>query len=329
MNSILVQNLRYKLERRLARFQSIDSRETFFFKLAQFWHFFDHQPIFAGLAQSLLIRFPNIHDDVDLIFRGGFVWGQTDEHAAAIGYGVLRRWLESGVEAEHQLSFGVHSAAHNPPTIEGITKLFLEPFCDYIYEQLDDQSIALALLMRYKHRSEWFHRTYLWELAQSESRRAESLLALDLYSYLYDQGIDFHIEPSSLTGEVDLIGTQSSDDPLLADAKIFDADSRSKTYIRKAFRQIYTYTQQYNEPFGYLMIFKMTDKDLRFSLSVPSRNIPVVFYNHKAIFLITIDIYLNPKPVSQRDPLRVVEITEEELIRPVEEIGPEQKQVMA
>jgi len=159
-------------------------------------------------------------------------------------------------------------------------------------------------------------------LTQNESRKTETSLALDLYSYLHDQGINFNIEPSSLTGEVDLIAAQGSSDPLLADVKVFDAMNRGKAYIRKAFNQIYTYTQQYNEPSGYLIIFKVTERDLRFSLSSPSRDFPLVIYNHKTILLMTIDIYPHAKPVSQRDPLTVVEVAEEELIHAVEEAEP-------
>ncbi len=45
----------------------------------------------------------------------------------------------------------------------------------------------------------------------------------------------------------------------------------------------------------------------------------MVTYNHKTIFLITIDIYSHSKPVSQRNPLNSVVITEEELIQPLED----------
>jgi len=95
--------------------------------------------------------------------------------------------------------------------------------------------------------------------------------------------------------------------------RFFDGDSRGKHYIRKGFAQLYTYTQQYNEPFGYLVIYKTTDRDLCFSLRL-STHIAMVVHNHKTIFLITIDIHTYDKPVSQRGPLQAVEITEEELI---------------
>ncbi|HEY9826240.1 MAG TPA: hypothetical protein V6D19_12385 [Stenomitos sp.] len=202
---------------------------------------------------------------------------------------------------------------------ERVRFVFLYPFYEYVDEQLDNQKIILNLLLRYKYRSEWFYRKELLELVTYNPRKAEKQLALNFYSYLHDQGFDFTIEPSSISGEIDIIGAQGSADPLLADAKIFDANNRGKTYICKAFNQIYTYTQQYNEPFGYLVVFKIVDKDLCFSLSNTASSVPVVNYNHKSIFFVTIDICENPKPVSQRNPLNAVIISEKELIQPMED----------
>lgn len=91
----------------------------------------------------------------------------------------------------------------------------------------------LMLLLRYKHRSEWFRRDHLWELSQIE-QKGEKELALDLYAYLFDQGLDFHIEPSSITGAIDLIAAQDTEDPLLLDTKIFEGDKRGKHIYVKA-----------------------------------------------------------------------------------------------
>lgn len=207
-----------------------------------------------------------------------------------------------------------------PDSLRRFKDLFLVPFYEYIDEQINEQKITLSLLLKYKHRSEWFHREQLALIInKSNSRCMEKQLALNLYSYLYDQGLNFQIEPSSITGEIDLIAAQGSNDPLLADAKIFDADERSKTYIRKGFNQIYTYTQQYNEPCGYLVIFRITERDLNFSVSQTFHGIPAVTYNHKTIFLLTIDIHSHEKSVSQRKPLQAITITEDELITAIED----------
>lgn len=320
MNPQIIQNLRYKLQKRICRLNSVN-KDMFVHALRQFLAFFDSNPTYIGIVESLSRKFPNTDNDINRIINGDQIMSKTEEESAAIGYSILKR-----IDTQQDVGFCLHLTRSYGYTkidesLKFIRDIFIEPFHEYVDEQLDDQGATLSLLLRYKHRSEWFYRGPLMKLASDKSRKAEKLLALDLYSYLYDQGIDFSIEPSSISGEVDLIGAQGSEDPLLADTKIFDGDGRGKTYIRKAFNQIYTYTQQHNEPFGYLIIFKITDKDLRFLLSTKSRNIPVVTHNHKTIFLITVDIYPHPKPVSQREPLKAIEITEEELIKPVENAG--------
>jgi hypothetical protein len=325
VNALIVQNLRHKLQKRVGRFNSVDESDTFYSKLAQFWRFFDHQPTFVGIVQALLAQFPNIDEDVDRIFDGKFVWGKTEEQAAAIGYSVLHRlvYQEYGV-LPHQLKVSVATELHRPSLVQGILELFLEPFCNYVDEQLDDQRVMLALLKRYKHRSEWFHRERLWELSEKQDKSAkrnevERRLAVDLYSYLYDQGIDFHIEPSSMPGAIDLIAAQGTNDPLLLDVKVFDNKNRNKYYLRKGFNQIYTYALKYNEPFGYLVIYKITDRDLCFSLK-QSDYVPVIIHNHKTIFLLTIDVFPHAKPPSQQGSLKPVVITEGDLVEIEEQV---------
>ena len=320
MHSQITQNLRLKLQKRIQRLNT-EKENAFWMYLQRFWLFFDSQPICVGIVDALVTQYPELGNTTERIFQGEGLLGESEEEAAAIGYSVLRRLSNPDYAPQiFQIGsiFAEHADSNNVPTI--IRSIFLDPFYEYIDEQLDDQKLVLNLLIRYKHRSEWFHRDHLLSLMRGDPRKAEKLLALNFYSYLYDQGFDFTIEPSSTSGEIDIIAAQGTEDPLLADAKIFDANDRGKRYIRKAFNQIYTYTQQYNEPFGYLVIFKVTDRNLCFSLSNKSSSIPAVTYNHKTIFLITIDIHENPKPVSQRNPLSSVIISEEDLTQPIEDV---------
>jgi hypothetical protein len=329
MQSLLIQNLRHRLQKRLQKFET-ESVDAFLIYLKQFWLFFDNSPIYVGIMEQLVTKFnPELDEVIRGIFeQGARDMGESEERQAATGYLVLRKLStinQQKVFEDIAFRYGsIVGSGVSPtikkPSIRVITLVFLNPFFEYLDEQLDEQKIILSLLIRYKHRSEWFHREQLQNLIKNDSGKAEKLLALNFYSYLYDQGLDFMIEPSSNQGKIDIVATQNTKDPLLADAKIFDPDSsRGKRYIRKAFNQIYTYTQQYNEPFGYLVIFKNTDTDLCFLLSNTSSSVPVVTYNYKSIFFITIDIYENPKYVSQRDPLKMIKITEEELIQSAED----------
>ena len=175
------------------------------------------------------------------------------------------------------------------------------------------------MLRRYKHKCEWFQRDFLFKLWSDNTVRGEKLLALHLYEYLYDQGLDFTIEPSSVSGEVDLIAAQKSDDPLIADTKIFNPGSKKgKEYIVKGFNQIYLYTVDYDEPFGYLIIYKISDVDLRFTLANQEQSTPFVVHNNKTVFIVIIDIYPHETSASKRGPLNPVEITEADLIRVID-----------
>jgi hypothetical protein len=108
---------------------------------------------------------------------------------------------------------------------------------------------------------------------------------MHLYEHLHDQGLEFSIEPASASGEADLVSAQNSDDPLIADAKIFDTNkSKGKGYLVKAFQQIYRYTVDYTKPFGYLIIFKTCEEDLRLALTNSEQLTPSVTYNNKTIF---------------------------------------------
>ena len=317
MDPLYIQNLRYKLQKRISRLNSVSDASLFSITLTQFWRFFDNQSTFRGIIEELLLKFPNLEEDVKKILDDNQgLYGDTEEEAAAIGYKVLRQ-LPGSTEKILDIGFSYRQCGKMHEAIEAIREIFVEPFYEYVDENLDEQRAIISLLIKYKHRCEWFQRDRLWELGRI-GQGGEKALALDLYAYLHDQGIDFIIEPSSITGEVDLISAQNTEDPILLDAKVFDGEDRGKYYIKKGFNQIYTYTQQFNEPFGYLVIYKLSENDILFSLK-SSQFLPSITYNNKTIFFITIDIYPHAKPVSQRGLLRATEITENDLISVAEE----------
>ena len=135
-----------------------------------------------------------------------------------------------------------------------------------------------------------------------------------LYEYLYDQGIYFSIEPTSASGEADAVLSQSGEEPLIADVKIFNPNKgKSKDYIAKGFRQVYDYTLDYNEPIGYLVIFKTSEEELKFSLPHSSHSTPFVEHNNKTIYFIVIDIHSYDTTASKRGKLKFIEFTEADL----------------
>lgn len=319
MNAGLIQNLRYKLQKRVRRLNAV-SYQHFHATLKQFWSFIHSHPLFVGILNDILIRFPDVepHTERQVAYREVVICDDECQNAA-FAYVVLKKCVESSdpmIEATvgYSLASGDDEAA-----LEAFRTAFVEPVYEYLDEQMDDQRAILALLRRYKHKCESFQRRRLYDLWHSDTTKGEDLLAFHLYEYLHDQGVNVTIEPYSESGKVDMVAAQNTDDPLIADAKIFNPEkSKGKPYICHGFHQIYQYTLDYNEPFGYLVIFKTCPEDLKFALAGQEQSVPFVTHNHKTIFLLTIDIFPYEKPASKRGYLKTYEITQDEMVRSAE-----------
>lgn len=318
MNAEYVQGLRYKLQKRVRRLNASEVN-VFQSNLRNLLRYLHKYSIFIGLLEDLERRYPELPLLAEQISseRRSIV-GETEDEHAALAYFVIARCgssddanLAARIARNYDQGQNQFSALNNV-----FYSIFVEPLYEYLDEHLDDQRAILALLRRYKHKCEWFQRQHVQTLLE----KGERVLAEHLYEYLFDQGIDFVIEPSSASGEADLISLQSSDDPLVADVKIFDpAKSKNKAYILRGFRQVYTYTLDYNQPFGYLVVYNNSGRDLAFPASASEQSTPIFTHNNKTIFIITVDVFAYPTTASQRGRLDSVIITEEDLIRGIEE----------
>ena len=311
MESLFLQNVRYKLQKRVRRLNGADF-ESFLFMLKAFWAFFDDSPLLTAIAEELLGKVPDYLDSVSKICSDQILFGSNEAESAAIGYGVLRTFADKDQPGD---LFNFCRYGESDKMLDEFRTHYLEPFYEYFDEHLDDRLYVLHSLLRYKQACEWFRRKDLFEIASSDTRHGERRLAFNLYEYLHERGLEFSIEPSSASGEADMVATQQgSREPLIADAKILDPGaSKGKPYLIRGFHQVYQYTCDYNEPIGYLIMFNMCDRRLRFLLKAASDSVPRVVYNHKTIFLIEIDIYPHAEPASKRGKPDTIDITEEEL----------------
>jgi hypothetical protein len=226
---------------------------------------------------------------------------------------VVQKCVESADASIEYSLVTQYQVYEDPACLDFFRDCFVEPLYEYLDEQLDDQRALLALLRRYKHRCEWFRREALLALWQKDKAKGERALAEDLYEYLHDQGLEFAIEPSSASGKPDLISAQVGDERLIADAKVFK-DGTGKSYLASGFHQIYQYTLDYNQPFGYLVIFKTCEDDLKFPMADHEQSIPFLVHNNKTIFFVVIDICQHEATASKRGVLKTIEITEADLI---------------
>jgi hypothetical protein len=291
--------------------------------LKQFSNFLGSNSTLVGVLDGLKCGRP-AKAEIDWLFHFDSqftpipVYCDDEKGQAYLGYQVIKQCAEwcKGEVQPLAVELEVARKYHPNPGLAALEwqltffkSFFIEPLCAYIEENLEINSVMLGLLLRYKHKCEWFGRERLDGLWKSDTKRAEWLLKEDLYEYLHDNEIEFTIDPYSKEGKPDLVAAQSTDDPLIADAKLFQKPkSKGVRSVVGGFHQVYRYTQQFNEPFGYLIIFKACDEDLKFDISDQTFSVPYVVYNNRTIYLLTIDIYPNPTQASKRGPLKPIAI---------------------
>lgn len=305
MESQYLQNVRYKLQRRIRRLNEADHNQ-FLYRLKRFFTLFDSTPVLAGVAEELLAAFPDTSSTVEKIYNHQPLVGITEAEEAAIAYGVLRRYA-----AQDNVFVLPPHFSHSD--MNEFRAAYLTPFSDYVDEHIDDRDFVLFTLLKYKHRCEWFRRTELYKRWEEDSRSGEKQLALDLNEYLFEQGVEFQVEPASASGRADIVAAASSDFPMVADAKVFKPGG-GKAYLIQGFRQVYQYACDHNQPFGYLAIFNVSDCQLRFAAASVGVPVPYVTCNNKTIFFLEIDIFPHAESASKRKSADVLEITQEEIL---------------
>ena len=144
--------------------------------------------------------------------------------------------------------------------IREIRDVAFDGLFEYLDERLDSRNVILALLYKYKQRSEWFRRERLRQCAQNglEGRKGEPALAIDLHEYLLDQSVEFFIEATSAKGEPDIVLRESDGKYVVVDAKYLKENYNSSEIKRKlaeGFHQVFQYCNDFNEPAGYLVVF--------------------------------------------------------------------------
>lgn len=330
-----------KFEKRLSQLHQAD-HGSFQSTLIEFWNFFDSEPALVKIRNKTIEIIPNLDEFVENRLHGP---NSTENLSLEYQNAITLELLRKVAYIDHNRFRGAIKGSILPTTfdfigaggqdgldnkeIKAFKSKYLNRLQNFIENQFETvindeerQNEILERLVRYKHRCEWFEFERLYDIfkqkTDEKSRNAEKALAMDLYAYLYEHGIDFYIEPNSVKGSVDLISAQK-DKSFLADAKIFDGASRAKPYICKGFVQLFTYTKQYNQIFGFLIIYNVSNIDLELELPSSEYQLPYFDYNGKTIYFLTIDVYPNPVPVSQRKELKSAQIRNYDLVRYIEE----------
>lgn len=288
------------------------------FNLRNFWGHLEVSPIFRPIiidAENANQQSVNFHVTNILNASGKYLENEVEKFAV---YTVLFKTLLSPnknlndvrkIIERHVGPFGNEA--------ELVKKYFLEIyflfFLDILIEKLNDKELVLHSLVRFKQECEWFRSAELSELYELNKSKGEKKLAQQLYRYLFNEGIELYIEPSSTSGEIDLIADQKTKNKLLIEAKIFNGKTSKKSIIN-GFQQIYNYCNDYNENIGYLIIFKTCEDNLQLNLDQSEEKLSFCTFNNKLIYFLLIDIHNYEKSASKRGELNPIILTKDELI---------------
>jgi len=241
--------------------------------------------------------------------------GTTDGEAATLGY---VKWQTFAAQ-DNPHAFYINASGGLREGLELYRDWYVEPLFDYLDETLDDVNIILATLIRYKQKVEWYRKRDVLKLYEDDTLRGEKKLKWQMFEFLFDQGLPFHIEPTSATGEADVVLLDGTGHPFPGEVKIFYPE-RGKTTkkVKEGVSQAYRYCLDYNEPVGYFIVFNIPNKHLSFDVPSKPDGIPRFELNHKTVFLIVINLY-DEGTASTRGVAETVTIQASDLVREVEE----------
>lgn len=310
MDSHYLQQQRFQLQKRVRRLNSC-SWPMFHSSFVQFWNYLQAQPLLAGVLARMSAESPAHTEDIAALTRQREVpVFKLEREATAFVFRVIEHCAQQAVDGtlgpEAHIGRALTHASKHDEALDSFREHFLEPFYEVLDEALDQQGAVLSLLLKYKRKVEWFEREQLASLAS----KGERALAKHLYAYLFDQGMEFHIEPQSISGEADLVAKD-----LVLDAKVFDggASSRGTRYIKHGVNQVLTYTRDFNQAVGYLVVYRTCPEDLQFGFANDKTLVPFVNFGGKTLYLLVVDICDYGSSASKRGALKAHVLDEADL----------------
>jgi len=270
----------------------------------QCWNYLLEEPLTAGILFRIDAEWPTFQSEVDAL-KNAVQEYETEQQQIAYTFRVLQHCAALPLSANLPEATIGRLIGHNSKHEDALNEFreyFLEPFYDYLDDALDQQAAVVSLLVKYKRKVEWFERSALVATAGQSERQ----LAKHLYGYLFDQGLDFHIEPQSASGEADLVAKD-----LILDAKVFDGARRSAAYLAAGFNQVHTYSRDFNQDAAFIVIYKTCPDAIDFSFSSSGSLVPFLCVAGKTIYFLVIDICEHEDSASKRGALKRHQITEE------------------
>ena len=359
MDQQIVQRTRYLLQTRFRRLRNA-SWGNFDAVAGQVLDWLSNHPILAGHLQRLNNVEGDHHEEIRMLLDSGISGGRyfalmrkpdrrqdnepefkgytpktLEQHASACLL-ILRASIQKPEREFYNvlatyLTQEEYSLRTQKDPLDAIKDGAIRDLYEYIDEQLDGVNVVNGLLIKYKQSVEWFEQEHLQLIIANGFGGAtgERALARHLQQYVFEQGVDFSVEPTSASGEVDLLLRDPNGSYTIIDAKYVKASaspSEIKRQIAEGFNQVARYCEDFNQHTGFLAVFVNDNVSILIDLD-ETDSFKYFRIGGNAIYYTEINIAVRPS-ASKTGTARQVHFTTDELVRTVEEMqsgqaGPE------
>ena len=298
-----LRDLRVRLQERRNRLYRT-GHQSYGDELRYFFQFLDENPYLRSLLtvldESPSVDFEEWVAEIERR-RGRLQFPESEEGRAKICHQMLRRCHTAQNAVEWRRWTWIFSSANKlDDQVRDLTEAVVDPFVNFLHDRIDDAGNVLFVIERYKLQVEWFKREELYNLYKSNTSTGEASLDRQLRAALFEGGVDYPFsQPSSPSGEADIVALLDSNDPLVLEVKVFDPElGKNNAHLSQGFHQVLRYASDYNQSLGYLVIFNCSARQLVIAsgeeeeLDFPPR----INYGGKTFFVIPIDF--NPQALS-------------------------------
>lgn len=258
-------DLQVKLQERYRRLYKADM-DAYNQEAAYFRTFVQRSPALKAITENIATSEPDFDADEWTSENFGhqiYAWPDSEVKRAKVVWRLINRWANGENILMLTTSFSLESNIN--AALRDMTEKAVEPFIEYLQEQLGSASEVLYMLERFTRRFEAFDQGELYEKYERDTKHGEDLYDQHLRKFLFDQGIDYPFsQPASASGEADVVSGLEGDDPLVCEVKLYEPDKRyGVPYVAKGFQQAISYAHDYGKNVAYLVIFNLTDHGLQ------------------------------------------------------------------
>lgn len=306
--------LRTKLQEwknQLSKSDFSDFKDSFIFFVQKI----HQEPILLCNIEDIIQEYPLTQEELDKWFEQ-YSYDRTEyqnkKHKLSYLIHTYRYFYDKGEAPTYYYLFGGKPKENN----QGFLDRIITPVVDYLHESLDDINSLLYLLEKYKLRTEWFIKDILKEKYKTaKNKQYEQVFEDDIRLYLFDQGIDYPFStPKSVSGRADVVSLVNTEDPLVMEIKIVDAEKGyGKERIINGFTQIVKYANDYHKNIGYLVVFNLDNTEIEVENKEPDNKFPNrVIFNGKTYYIIVVNLNYDVSASNQKN-LKKITVTLEDL----------------